>query len=388
VPSSRHVSVDWRSARAVVLQSDDWGFPGWSTSPDDRPQVEVAVAHYATSTLESATDVEAIADLLAAATGRDGLPAVLQPNYVMFSPAFAQVEPGADPPFDRFPDYAGPWERPGLGAAVEEAMRRGVWWPEHHAALHCDLDRFRRRAAERTGNALAAWQLGRWEIEDQDGRAEYAAGPAHVESGVRAFAEVFGRPAASTAPPGYVLPVEAGASLRRNGIELFQAPRRSRWAGRRPPLPARVAARFARVVTPTGVERTVDFEPAQGIDAASIVARCKRDWARGRPAVVSTHRANFVNWDSAIVERSRDALGRLLRGLDGAVFMTDAELAQLDRSGVSIGCRGDRLVIRNYSGRARSITFDHTQLARIGVDRADLTVDAAVGESLFDVDGL
>ncbi len=376
--------VDWRSLRAVVLQSDDWGFPGWSTAPDDRPRVEESVEHYATSTLESAADVSAIAEIFARITGRDGLPALLQPNYVTLSPDFSLVTPGDAPPLERFPRYAAPWERPGLREAVDTAIERGVWWPEHHAALHCDLDRFRARAVRGIASSLHAWGRGRWEVEDPDGRAEYAGSVASIEDGVDAFVEAFGRIPVSTAPPGYVLPVEARTILRRVGLDLVQAPGRARWQGRRPPLPARVAVRLARVVTGDGVQRTADFEPAQGVTASAVIARCLRDWHRGRPAVVSTHRANYVNWNADIAGSGRDELARLLVGLEGATFLTDGELVQLARDGVSVGRRGGTLVVRNTTGRPARAVFERARLARLGVE-GELATDVDVGETRIPV---
>jgi hypothetical protein len=55
---------------------------------------------------------------------------------------------------------------------------------------------------------------------------------------------------------------------------------------------------------------------------------------------------------------------------------------------VSIGRRGERVVVRNYGTRARSVEFVRDQLARLGLDSTGLTIDAPVGESLIDVAAL
>ncbi len=89
--------VDWRSLRAVALESDDWGLAGFVPAADswddldrhglgsDRfPEV------YWLSTLEDSAMVAALNQTLAGHVGRDAQPAVLQPNYVMSSLAHVQ----------------------------------------------------------------------------------------------------------------------------------------------------------------------------------------------------------------------------------------------------------------------------------------------------------
>jgi hypothetical protein len=224
-------------------------------------------------------------------------------------------------------------------AAVEAQRRRGVFEPQHHGALHCDIVRFADRLRRRVPSAVAAAERGRWEVEDVGSHAEYTV-PAStlaelIPSGVAAFTRIFGAAPVSTICPNYVAPEAALALLREQGIQVFQALARRpgsrvRSFGRRAvrrALPAvRVRGDGAFVV-----ERAIDFEPLAGSDPVDCAARCRREWAAGKPAIVSTHRVNYVGWDEQSKESGRRALSRFLAELPDATFLTDYDLLQRQR---------------------------------------------------------
>lgn len=375
-------AVDWQLMRAVVIQSDDWGFAGFAPAAEAWRGVErdsLAPGRfpdtYWDSTLEDAAAVEAMTEILAAARGRDGLPAVFQPNYILFS---------MDHDGTQWRRYALPalppaYRRPGLWAAVAEARRAGVWHPELHGAWHYDPDLRIARALESPAAARAT-AAGITVFRDAHGAREL--GPwrdrevlaAELDASRAVFAELFGTEPASVIAPDYTWSARNEDIWVSRGLRIIQAKREQR----DPTLPAGRAGRVVKWLDRrlahliradrSYVERNCRFEPAQHGDPDQVADRCARQvfgaWAAGEPAVIETHRVNFVHLDAGVAERGRDGLAGLLQRIGaqspGPLFLSDAEVAQLERRGVSAVVRGEAVILRNaaHSYRVAALTVD------------------------------
>ena len=387
-------AVDWRDLRAVVIHSDDWGFAGFA--PDavawdgvDRDALAPGrfPETYWGSTLEDAAAVTDLAQVLAGVHGRDALPAIFQPNYILFS-----LEPGfaanGDPVWHRrrLPDLPAAYGRPHLWPAVTAAMARGVWHPELHGAWHYDPELRRQRALEGP-SAIRATERGITLFRDAQGAREL--GPwrsrddlsAELDTCLEVFTELFGRPPASVIAPDYTWTDRNETLWIRRGIRFIQAKREQR----NPDLPGGRAGRLlkwldrrvAHVVRPdrTYVERNCRFEPAQHPDPGAVTRRCvgevRRAWDAGEPAVIETHRVNFAHLDSSVAHRGRAELAVLLADLagrsPGPLFMSDAEVGQLDRRGVSAVVRGGEVVLRNGSHARRIVVVPAQRLERLAM---------------------
>lgn len=369
-------AVDWRRLRAVALESDDWGLAGFvpsveawdglrreELSPGRFPEV------YWHSTLEDSASVAELAVVLGAARGRDGRPAVLQPNYVMSSLDWA----GGQWLRHDLPDLPASYRRPGLWQAVAAATEAGVWYPEYHAAWHYDPER--RRQAVAGGGAAAtaaargimlfpgseeARELGPWRP-----LAELAA---ELDGGLSVFERAFGRAPGSLIAPDYTWDGRCEELWSARGLRVIQAKREQRHPGLPPGTAGRVLKvldrQWSRARHPdrTYLERNCRLEPVQAPDAAAVVAAClaqtDRAWRRGEPAIVETHRVNFAHGDPAVAAAGRQALAAYLGGLPGLgapapVFLVDAEIAALARRGTSAIVAGADLVVRNGSHSRR-----------------------------------
>ncbi len=369
-------AVDWAALRAVVLESDDWGLAGFipeagawdgidqaAISPGRFPEI------YWGSTLEDSAQVADLAAVLASVRGRDGLPAVLQPNYVMGS---LELRDGRWLEH-RLPDLPAPYVRPGLWPAVAAARRAGVWHPEFHAAWHYDPQRRRERALDPGAPAAAtrrgillfpgsegAWELGPWRPLDLLQQ--------ELAGALADFARVFGEPPASTIAPDYTWNGRVEDLSQRHGLRVLQAKREQR----NPDLPAGRAGRLLKVLerrwaklTHPGriyLERNCRFEPVQFADPGAVTRSCRQEvfaaWARGEPAIVETHRVNFAHVDAAVARRGRAELAVLLEGIGAGqpIFLTDAEVAQLAVRGVSARTvPGQGVVLRNGSRSRRVV---------------------------------
>jgi len=375
--------VDWTGLRAVVLESDDWGLPGFvpaagaweGLDPSDLAPGRFPPVYWE-STLEDSTMVADLCAVLASVRGRDGQPAVFQPNYVMGS-----LEPLSESPEAQwrrlyYPELPTAYQRPGLQSAVANGQAAGVWYPEFHASLHYDpalrlsaaLDGDTATRATRRGIMLfpgseAARELGPWRDAQDLGQ--------ELDLSMAAFVRAFGRPVGSIIAPDYTWTARNEAIWESRGLTVIQAKREQR----NPELGAGLTGRLAKVwfraldrrrhAARCYLERNCRLEPVQAPDPDQAVARCVADarqaWERGQPAIVETHRINFAHTDPAVVRTGQAALAAFLAAItrDGdplPVFLTDTEVAQLARRGISVSRRGAHLILRNGTRSAKVVS--------------------------------
>ena len=369
--------VDWQSLRAVVIESDDWGLAGFVPDADawkglDRDQLDTGSFPdvYWLSTLEDSSMVTELNSVLSGHLGRDGHPAVLQPNYVMSSLAhdgegWVRYDLPVLPPL---------YQRPGLWKAVENGVAGGTWYPEFHATWHYDPD-LRKRDAVGSDNARnvtdrgillfpgseRAKELGLWR-SDQDLEWE-------LDHSLTVFRNLFGRDVASVMAPDYHWDDRIETMWESRDLKVIQGKREQRnpalGTGKSARLRKYVLRQWARLRHPgrTYLERNCRLEPVQSPDPDEVVKACvndtRRAWAAGQPAIVESHRVNFAHTDAVLAALGRDALDRYLEEIsdnpdEGPVFLTDHELAQLHVRGTSWCVRGGLVVVRNAT-RGRKV---------------------------------
>ena len=115
---------------------------------------------YGRSTLESAADVRALAEMLRAFRGGDGFPPVWQANTIVAHPDW---DAAARRPFEST-SFRSPGSRrlpragrgPGLIEAWADAAADGVWWAELHGLHHLPETRVAEGAAPRRARRAAA----------------------------------------------------------------------------------------------------------------------------------------------------------------------------------------------------------------------------------------
>lgn len=369
--------VDLGRWRAVVVHSDDWGLEGWfprSISDSLRAVLSAGVPDwqraYLQSTLETADDVRSMADLLSGFRDADGLPLVLQANTIVAGPSVEARPTG--PGWPVHPSGEGPvYDRPGLADAVDDAIDRGVWWPELHGLTHYDLERYAQARAEGDPLALAAAREGvlaydGYRHDHELGHPDATRALRIARESVERFRRRFGRAPTSVIAPDYRWTDEDERAWAAMGIAVVQAKREQidptiapgTWRGR---LRKWIGRKwFAVHGALRTVERTVDLEPygsadpAAGQGAVAAAVAMERAFARGEPAVVSIHRVQLASTDPGIAAAGRAQLADLVDRLGAAGpvrFLVDAELRQLAERGWSVHRRGPRTVLRNWTDR-------------------------------------
>jgi hypothetical protein len=201
-----------------------------------------------------------------------------------------------------------------------------------------------------------SWELGPWrstaELESE------------FDVAIEVFTDLFGRPPGSIIAPDYTWDGRCEEMWASRGLHVVQAKREQRHPHRRS---GGLGDRLAKVVMRgwerlrrpeiVYLERNCRFEIVQSKDADISVRQCVADvraaWERGEPAVIETHRVNFVNLAPEVEDLGRAGLDRVLeevsRSEPGPLFLTDFELGQLHRRGTSWCRRGELLVVRNLT---------------------------------------
>jgi hypothetical protein len=343
--------------RAVVIQSDDWGFCAWV--PDEgayrallaTPAFRTPAGRaYGRSTLESANDVTRLAEVLASVRGGDGMPPVLQANTVMAAPDFGRLSPPFKPealPLVGHPDTPPRWQRPGLWDAVARAARAGLWWTELHGLHHVPEQAWLEALRRGDADAKQALVYQTTVCEAVEASGEYAPSEPkktrelNLAHAVELFREGFGRAPASLCPPDYRWDETLEHAAEEVGITIIQGKAeqvRPLIRLQRRLFPTKwPSVRGKRFYTPPRIAFEPRGEMGGPLGAEVTHARVIREWEQGRPAVISTHRLNYAHLDEAWSAQGRAALGDLLKRLaaDHAVFLTDAELRELTFQGVS-----------------------------------------------------
>ncbi len=378
-------AVDWKSLRVIAFESDDWGLQGFvpdvnawqgldraELAPGRFPEV------YWESTLEDSLQVAALCALMQEQVGRDGLPAVFQPNYVMSGLEWVGNREGGTWRRHDLPDLAAHYARPGLWSAVRQGIVAGVWHPEYHATWHYD-PRLRKEAALSTEVAAAATardimlfpgseaarELGSWRP-----RSELAV---ELDSSLHIFEDLFGRRPDAVIAPDYTWQQRHEQMWESRGLTIIQGKREQRnpeWGsgqwGRVAKLWWRHWERW-RYPQRAYLERNCRLEPVQDVDPMETAARCAEEtlaaWGHGEPAVVETHRINFAHARPEVAATGRNALSAYFARLEtaGPWYVCDVEIAQLQRGGTSWRRSGDDLVLRNGSRSRRIVAVPVTR---------------------------
>ena len=407
-------AVDWHCHRVLVLSSDDWGLCGFlpdttviasvdrqALAPGQIPDV------YWHSTLEDSAMVAELGSVLARHRGRDGLPAVLQPNYIMASLSYHQEGPDSLPTWTEhvLPDTPPGFERPGLWTAVRNLQQAGVWHPELHGRLHYDpvlrLQRTSASVAIQQAAALqilpfpgidTAWELGPWRDLDLIAR--------ELDQNLDQFTAAFGSPPRSVIAPDYLWEDEHENLWVDRGLRVIQGQRqqeRTTWRGTQGRLQKvmhRVWTRWWRADR-VYIDRNCLFEPVQQIAGQRTTPRARAEiqaaWNRGEPAVLQAHRINFVHLDPGVRALGLREVDRLLTELAPSepLFLVDGELADLKRRGTAWALRGDQIIVRNLTRSRRLVVVPPLALAAArgrhqpGPERPDrsLVLSLAPGES-------
>lgn len=370
--------VDWREIRSVAIHSDDWGLCGFLPeslilneaqfellNPGNFPSV------YMTSTLEDSTDVAELSSVLSKYLDVDNNPAVFQANYITSS---LQSTPDRWLEYD-IPEFHPAYQRPGMWDEVSSAIEAGVWVPELHGTWHYNPLQMKSSV---TGNSQLEELNNAGVLLFPECMTAYELGPGadrtvieqDLERSISKFHDFFGTLPKSIIAPDYVWSRNDENLWKDLGLCAVQAKREQRRPNQNKHIRhiVKIFERGFRRITEKRlcyIERNCRLEPVQHQDPEAIVSTCYDDvlksWTLGQPAVVETHRINFVSTDSVLQKIGLSSLDNLLSKLESqnVTWLCDDEIAQLSRSGTSYRIFGDQVICRNYTHSRRIILVEY-----------------------------
>jgi hypothetical protein len=159
---------------------------------------------------------------------------------------------------------------------------------------------------------------------------------------VTTFREIFGQPPTVAVPPTFIWNSTVERAWAAAGIKWVMNPGQ-RYTGRNAQgQPAGVDRQMLNGEIGDGgvryLVRDLYFEPTFGHQAKQALAEIRRRWRLGRPALLETHRSNFLGEQSAhqhSLQELQQLLDSVLRKWPQVRFMTTEELGQAYRQGDS-----------------------------------------------------
>jgi hypothetical protein len=324
------------TSKIVVFESDDWGLDGISCRDAYDALVSEGVIdpdnRFNKCGRETVEDLALLYEILAEFRDSAGRPPAFTANFVMANPDFESIR-ASD-----FREYS--WvaiddaiRRPyqaGLLTKYREGMKRGLLRPQYHGRDHIGAETWLR--ALRDGDPVAHSGLCRRVAMSRESRFlenEYVESRAgrltplpreilreKIRVGSALFSRAFGMRSLTSIAPFYLWSDDVEELLREEGIRGMQAGSHRLCAGDGLRAPVHRQSLLGEC-GPAGLVHLIrdsQFEPSR--DGESAVQRCLSDIAaaflRGLPAVIDTHRVNYVG---AVDRASRDKNLQSLRDL-------------------------------------------------------------------------
>ena len=346
----------WRTNRQlIVFESDDWGAirirDAAALQAMTRRGLRLnrsAYNHF--DCLERRSDLDNLFNVLNANRSRQHQSAIFTFNTVMGNPNFQRIKDenfttfSHEGLFQSYLRYYGDDLRPTWNQAIQESLIR----PQFHAREHLNVDLWLadlRAGHPETTLAFDYDFYGLTTNTSSPTQRHYLAAywpesVAHLEmiktivsDGLSMFAREFGFRSKSFIACNYIVPDEVEAAIAAEGVELIQ--------GKRAVLKPTVANRSAALTGYTGYRnqygqiysaRNVRFEPFEDTSrdwVASAIKEIARAFFWKTPAIVCTHRANYVGGiDQGNSDRNIRLLDQLLKRI--IAMWPDAEFITSD----------------------------------------------------------
>jgi hypothetical protein len=365
---------------AVVFISDDWGFCGWGK---DRKTLEELCAKgynvfqgkYWRDTLESSNDLLRLYDTLSSVEDVYGRKAIFSANFICSNPDYTAIKNNSFKIYHYIPicrGFPGTWNRGNLLQGWKDGIRRGVFFPEYHGLTHFDQDawleglrRNDKQLLDFFEHALVTSSRETFVLSEYGNMRKRRFKSLkkqlnNIKAGFKIFTETFTRqPFTTLAPNNYY-----NITTKR----LFDSLYHVHWS-RDSIYPWQLHSLAASLVSqPYELVRNVNLEIALSSSPESEYQRACEDtinlWKHRLPAVVNTHRINYVTGvDASITTKSFYYLSEYLKFLAShrdLVFLTDHEAFQLLEQGYSCVTIGNETVLRNYTSRDIIFRFERT----------------------------
>lgn len=353
----------WRTnQKIIVIHSDDWGtirMPSTAVREqlDAHPAIDAQDAYAYYDTLASSADLEHLFEVLTSVKGGDGRPAILTANCLVANPDFERIRASNFGQYF-YESLTQTFERYGQRNALKmwkKGLNAGVFVPQFHGREHVNVPLWLKLLREGHSGVKTGFEAGvfgvRFKGLPQGQRNLQRAWDLLVDNteqqisdsiveGLYLFRQQFGNSSLTAIAPNYTWSEGQEQLLAQHGVIATQG-----ILNQRQPtgsnIPYRYVKRFTRGrgknTNMAFQRRNVFFEPSlkphfDFVDQA--LTRISIAFKMGKPAVVGSHRVNYVgslsakNRDNNLVEFKK-LLQSIIKKWPDVIFMSAAQLAEL-----------------------------------------------------------
>ncbi|MEN9571751.1 MAG: hypothetical protein RL172_2982 [Bacteroidota bacterium] len=332
----------WRSSQKyVVIESDDWGTIRTSSREalaqlhqKGYPVLEGAYCKY--DALECNQDLEQLYEVLSSVKDANGNPAVITANNIVANPDFEKIKAASfkkyffEPFTQTLQQYTA---HNNVFSLYQQGILAGVFWPQFHGREHVNVGRWLRALQAGSKPVHDAFDCKMFSMHvmlqpayfnvymdalDCDGPEDLANTTALLTEGLQLFEDTWGFKSRSFIAPCYIWRSEHEAAVAAAGVKYLQGlpyqyqpklqpgtsyQKKYHTAGSRNTLGQRYLVRNAF------------FEPTP-YPAINWVDEClyriETAFRWGKPAIISSHRLNFMG---QLYPENREKNLRLLKKL-------------------------------------------------------------------------
>ncbi|MDI1318544.1 polysaccharide (de)acetylase [Flavobacterium sp.] len=339
--------------KLIIIESDDWGAirtpSKEAISNFERKGFQIANSIYKNDSLASQDDLEKLFAVLHSHKGSDGKPAVITANSIMANPDFEKIkahdfkdyfwEPFTET-LKRYPKHQNNFE------LWKAGMNDGIFYPQFHGREHLNVKRWMKALQSKNKDIRASFEqqttysgkedYSFMEAYDWDAPEEVEQHKTIIAEGLQLFEQHFGFKSKSFIAPCYNWDTKLEPFLASQGIEWMQ--------GLRSQLqPTGTFNEYQTIRHSFGQQqnglrfntRNCFFEPSmlpQKDWVNSCLAQIQNAFLFSKPAVICSHRINFVGFiNPKNGERGLKDLNQLLKAIvkkwPEAKFSTTDELS-------------------------------------------------------------
>ena len=332
----------WRTNRKiVVIESDDWGSIRMPSKVVLNSLLNKGIRvdqlpYNKYDALASEEDLEKLFEVLWSVKDKNGNPAQITANTIVANPDFEKIERSGfqEYYFEPFTKTLQRYPRHSNSFFLwQQGIQERVFKPQLHGREHLNVVRWLNALKNNTGNVRFAFDYKMFDLSESltisensfmeafnfESLSELDFQKQAIDEGASLFEELFGYRSRTFIAPCYIWSSKLSKAFKEYGIEGFQGG----WF-QKEPVPGR-KHRFKKRFNYTGKKtregqvflvRNVFFEPSQNRDVDFVndaLVRIKTAFNMGKPAIISSHRLNFIGYiDSSNRDRNLPQLKKLL----------------------------------------------------------------------------
>jgi hypothetical protein len=315
----------WRSKRKIVIiESDDWGSIRMPSKEVFHALLKKGIridllSYNKYDSLASEEDLALLFEILYSVKDKYGNPALITANTIVANPDFDKIhaagfndyfyEPFTET-LKRYPKHAKSFE------LMQQGMNEGVFKPQFHGREHLNVFRWIKALKNDVENVRTAFNYRMYDLSDSikisensfmeafnyESESELSYQQQSIVEGTNLFEKLFGYRSKTFIAPCYIWSNHLNSTLLNCGIEGFNG----NWIQLEPV--SGKEHRFEKRFHFTGQKnklmqhylvRNVSFEPSQNEkfdNVGNALIRIKDAFRYGKPAIISTHRVNFIGF--------------------------------------------------------------------------------------------